>query len=43
LISDVLEFFKERADYAQKIGIKKENIILDPGIGFGKGLRRILK
>jgi len=39
LISDVLEFFKERVDYAQKIGIKKENIILDPGIGFGKGLK----
>lgn len=39
LISDILEFFKERINYALNSGIKKENIILDPGIGFGKGLK----
>lgn len=32
----VLTYLLKRADYACKIGIKKENIIFDPGIGFGK-------
>ena len=29
-------FFKDRIDYIRKFGILKEQIILDPGIGFGK-------
>lgn len=32
----VKEFFNERIEFSLKNGIKKENIILDPGIGFGK-------
>lgn len=39
LVSDILEFFYERVNYALSLGIKRENIILDPGIGFGKGLK----
>lgn len=36
LISEVMDFLAQRAAYAVQAGIKKENIILDPGIGFGK-------
>lgn len=39
VISDILNFFRERINYVLNSGIKKENIILDPGIGFGKGLK----
>jgi len=33
---EIGEFLQQRADYAESIGVKKESIILDPGIGFGK-------
>lgn len=33
---EVLEFLVNHANEAERAGIKKENIILDPGIGFGK-------
>ena len=33
---EVTDFLCERANEARTIGVKKENIILDPGIGFGK-------
>ena len=36
LINDIKLFFKDRIDYIRKFGILKEQIILDPGIGFGK-------
>ena len=36
LINDIKQYFKKRCDYAIKSGIKKNNIIIDPGIGFGK-------
>ena len=36
LINDIKKYFKKRCDHAIKSGIKKSNIILDPGIGFGK-------
>ena len=36
LIIDIKSFFQERINYVSKFGIKKEQIILDPGIGFGK-------
>ncbi len=35
-LSDICEFLAERADFAVECGIKKEAIIIDPGIGFGK-------
>jgi dihydropteroate synthase len=35
---DVLSFLLQQAGHAQAAGVKKENIILDPGIGFGKNL-----
>lgn len=36
IIEEICDFFKTSIDIALKSGIKKENIILDPGIGFGK-------
>ena len=36
VVSEITEYFYERIDYAISKGIKREKIILDPGIGFGK-------
>ncbi len=36
LIEDIKFFLKNQVSLARKSGIKNENIILDPGIGFGK-------
>ncbi len=38
-VNDILLFFEERIKAALASGIKKENLILDPGIGFGKTLK----
>lgn len=38
VVDEVLDFLLNAAMKAEKAGIKKENIILDPGIGFGKQL-----
>ncbi|MBU0528762.1 dihydropteroate synthase [bacterium] len=36
LVEEIILFFKERVDLMTSNGILKNNIILDPGIGFGK-------
>lgn len=36
VIEEILDFFKERIDFAISNGISENRIILDPGIGFGK-------
>jgi dihydropteroate synthase len=36
VVREVIEALKKRIDAALKAGIKKENIAIDPGIGFGK-------
>tara|TARA_B100001996_G_C18646651_1_gene587681 strand:+ start:712 stop:1563 length:852 start_codon:yes stop_codon:yes gene_type:complete len=36
LIYDINDFFKKQIQYAKSKGVKDEQIILDPGIGFGK-------
>ncbi len=36
VVVQIEEFFQERISFAVSQGIKRENIILDPGIGFGK-------
>lgn len=36
VVQEVLAYFESRIAYAKANGIKDENIILDPGIGFGK-------
>jgi len=36
VVREITEFFSERMAFAKQRGIAEENIILDPGIGFGK-------
>jgi dihydropteroate synthase len=36
LIEDILKDLKDSVEIAIRSGVKRENIILDPGIGFGK-------
>ena len=36
VMGEVTSFLKESVDTALKLGVPRENIILDPGIGFGK-------
>jgi len=36
VVAEVLAFLLERAEVAQAAGVPSENIVLDPGIGFGK-------
>jgi len=36
VVKEIHDFLKERSEYALLCKIKKENIIIDPGIGFGK-------
>lgn len=36
VIKGIKKFFEDRINAATRLGIKKEKIILDPGIGFGK-------
>jgi len=39
VIHDIKDYFRERISSALAAGIKKENLMLDPGIGFGKTLK----
>ncbi len=36
VVKEIHDFLKERAEYAMFHDINKENIIIDPGLGFGK-------
>ncbi|MDD5434745.1 MAG: dihydropteroate synthase [Nitrospira sp.] len=38
VILEVHDFLRERTEYAEKNGIKRDNIVIDPGVGFGKRL-----
>jgi dihydropteroate synthase len=42
VVSEVLEFLKERVSFALGAGIQRQRIIVDPGIGFGKTLEHNL-
>ncbi|MCK4967055.1 dihydropteroate synthase [bacterium] len=39
LIGEIKSYFEERINYAARSGIPNDNIIIDPGIGFGKRLK----
>lgn len=46
VIEDILQYFKDQIDYARSQGIADEQILIDPGIGFGKTVEhnyRIIK
>ncbi|WP_434640412.1 dihydropteroate synthase [Thermoanaerobacterium thermosaccharolyticum] len=42
VLKDVIGFLEKSIDIALKAGIKEENIMIDPGIGFGKTLEHNL-
>ncbi len=42
VVLDVYDFFQERINFITRYGIKRENIIVDPGIGFGKDYKQNL-
>tara|TARA_B100001996_G_C18648553_1_gene588471 strand:+ start:711 stop:1766 length:1056 start_codon:yes stop_codon:yes gene_type:complete len=39
ILLDIYDFFEERIKFIRSKGIKHNNIIIDPGIGFGKNLK----
>tara|TARA_A100000164_G_scaffold371794_1_gene400036 strand:+ start:3637 stop:4683 length:1047 start_codon:yes stop_codon:yes gene_type:complete len=39
VLLEIYDFFEKKIEYLRKIGIHHDNIILDPGIGFGKDLK----
>lgn len=39
LMQEIVAYFQERVEFCLHHGVKKEKIILDPGIGFGKRLQ----
>jgi len=43
VLLDIYDFFEKKMDYLRMNGIDHNNIILDPGIGFGKNLKHNLK
>lgn len=43
VVSDIKAFFEERIEYAKSKGVQPGQIILDPGIGFGKTLAHNLE
>ena len=43
VVEDIKEWLGERISAAEKAGIKRSNIIVDPGIGFGKNLKHNLE
>jgi dihydropteroate synthase len=42
VVGEVRDFLAERAEYAVAAGVRPENVIVDPGIGFGKNLEHNL-
>ena len=36
VVKEIIDFLKERITFSREAGIRAENIIIDPGIGFGK-------
>ena len=43
VVREVRDFLAGRVDHAVSAGVREENVILDPGIGFGKTLRHNLE
>ena len=40
---DIYDFFEQKIKSLRSIGIKHNNIIIDPGIGFGKNLKHNMR
>jgi len=39
VLLDIYDFFEKKIKFLRRIGLNHNNIILDPGIGFGKNLK----
>ena len=39
VLLDIYDFFEEKIKFLRRVGLDHNNIILDPGIGFGKNLK----
>lgn len=42
VVTEILDFFKERIDWITGKGVDRDRLIIDPGIGFGKNLQHNL-
>lgn len=38
-VREIIQFLEERINKAQELGVERKNIVVDPGIGFGKRLK----
>ena len=36
VIEELTDFFRERIDFVQKKGVSRQQVLIDPGVGFGK-------
>ncbi|MEJ5186880.1 MAG: dihydropteroate synthase [Candidatus Geothermincolales bacterium] len=43
VVGEIMGFLRERSEAALRAGVAKENILVDPGIGFGKTLQHNLE
>ncbi len=43
VIGEILAFFRDQTDKAIRAGVRRERVILDPGVGFGKRLEDNLR
>lgn len=43
LMGDIIKFLRKSIEIAEKAGIKRENMVIDPGVGFGKTLEHNLE
>lgn len=43
VVRDIREFFQERLSRVEKSGLSREQVVLDPGIGFGKTVEQNLE
>ena len=42
-MGDIIAFLRKSVEIAQKAGISREQMLIDPGIGFGKTLEHNLE
>lgn len=43
VVTEVIEFLRNQAEVAENAGLSRENLVFDPGFGFGKTLRHNLQ
>jgi dihydropteroate synthase len=43
VMGDIIKFLRKSIEIAEKTGIRRENMVIDPGIGFGKNLDQNLE